>query len=225
MLENLGVQTLLATTGTFGTCDLIISDAGAREHSWKPGEVIEPLKTFGMAALSAAHLVRVTLTMNNKQNRSMRSLTMRELEASWLCDQLRNGSSGDPVRTAFLEDRPALPRRKLLFVRLEQDLDSLLSQISTWRLTELWMRSNPGQPMPVISRTGSRKDPKSVREFLEKANVDLREAIRIHEALGPQRIQQLQDIPTHFTALAPRDVEGLAEHARWQLHAMRAIYW
>ena len=35
----------------------------------------------------------------------------------------------------------------------------------------------------------------------------------------------LNRISTHFTALPTKEIQGLYEHSRWQVHAMHALYW
>jgi hypothetical protein len=47
----------------------------------------------------------------------------------------------------------------------------------------------------------------------------------MHAAMGgDMRIEELNRIGTHFTALSRKDIEDLTAHARWQVHAMNALF-
>ncbi|HEX8438505.1 patatin-like phospholipase family protein [Archangium sp.] len=223
LLENLGVQTLLKSR-RFGAWNLIISDAGTQESTWTPGDLVDPVKAFLMVLFSAPHLVRISTLMNSKQNRSMRELTLRELEISWMASRMREGSTETPLdegMRAFLADRHMRPRRKLLFLRVNQDLETLLTLLPRWRWCELWQAAHPGQRVPPTP-----KEPEALQERLASLGVDLGKAVELYKTLGGRdRARQLNTIGTHFQKLSPEEVDGLAQHARWQVHATRALFW
>lgn len=115
----------------------------------------------------------------------------------------------------YLSGQPAVPRRRILFIRLGQTLRELLASIPRWRLCELAARANQTllDPLPPI------------QELLRGLGIELGRALEIHAAMGGDfRIDQLNRVRTNFTALSKQDIEGLNAHACWQVHAMRALY-
>ncbi len=213
VLENLGAQTLLKSR-RFSAWNLIISDAGRKEQPWNPGGLGNLLRGAAMGILSFPIIQRVTVMMNSKENRHMRLSTFGELERSWLVEELRGSHS--PGLKDLLAGHSALPRRRMLFIRLSQTLRELLASIPRWRLRELATRT--GQPLP------SPLPP--VEELLQALGVNLDLALEIHAAMGgDMRIDELNRIGTHFTAISRKDVEDLRAHARWQTHAMNALFY
>jgi predicted acylesterase/phospholipase RssA len=222
VLENLGVQTLLASE-RFRTWDLVVSDAGAREAPWRPGP-LKPFKAAAIALLTGGALDQVMMLMNAKQNRWMRQHTQSALEESWFTAGLRATAAGAPLAPgleAALGELPALPRRKLLFVRVNQSLESLVTGIPTWRLVELWDRARGGgPPAPLPSSFEER-----VR-FVSALGVDLKPAREVYDRLGgAEGSARLNAVPTNFTALSRAQIEALAMHAEWQVLATHALYW
>ncbi|MGA8529926.1 MAG: hypothetical protein WB622_09445, partial [Acidobacteriaceae bacterium] len=66
----------------------------------------------------------------------------------------------------------------------------------------------------------------SIETLLSELGVDLGRVLEIHSALGGDaRIEELNHISTHFTALSGRDIEDLKSHALWQVHAMRTLFY
>lgn len=102
ILENLGVQTLLRST-RFAAHHIVVSDAGLRDTTWRPG-LLGRIKSAAIFGLSAQILDRLLVVMNDKQNRSMRQMVLREL-----------------VPGVAAPD----PSRAVLFVRIAQDWTSI----------------------------------------------------------------------------------------------------
>lgn len=213
VLENLGVQTLLKSR-RFAAWNLIISDAGRKEQPWKPGGIGNLLSGGAMGIISFPILQRVTVMMNSKENRHMRLSAFGDLERSWLIDELRGNTS--PGLDDYLHTLPLAPRRRMLFIRLNQTMEELLSSIPRWRLRELAARSGQSLPNPFPS----------TQELLHGLGVNLDQAREIYDALGGDvRVGELNRIGTHFTALLRKDIEDLMAHARWQVHAMYALFY
>jgi predicted acylesterase/phospholipase RssA len=214
VLENLGVQTLLKSK-RFGAWNVVISDAGRKEGAWKPGGLVNALRGAAMGALSLSTIERVSAIMNSKENRHMRLSAFAEIERSWLVDALRTDTSTAALRE-YVSTQPHQPRRQMMFVRLSQTLTDLVSAIPRWRFCELGARASQK----------SNDSTQSAMDRLAACKVDLERALDIHREMGGDaRIAELNQIGTHFSALRRRDIEGLREHARWQVHAMRALYW
>ena len=213
VLENLGVQTLLKSR-RFAAWNLIISDAGRKEQAWKPGGAGNFLRGAIMGITCFPIIERVTVMMNSKENRHMRLSAFGELERSWLVDSLRGNSSSGLAD--FLHGQPVAPRRCMLFIRLSQTLKELLATIPRWRLRELAARS--GQSLPDSLPP--------TQELLRQLKLDLGPAQEIHTAMGgDRRIEELNRVNTHFTALPRNDIEDLSAHARWQVHALHALFY
>jgi predicted acylesterase/phospholipase RssA len=194
VLENLGVQTLLRSQ-TFGAKHVIVSDAGTAETPWKPGGILQRLKNAAIFGLTPDTLSRLLEVMNNKQNRSMRQLVIQELNPA-----------------------PASSARSVLMISVAQDWDDLLMGIPAWRLTALAQRARV--------RGGPGDDaPEGRRAFLERCGVNLLRARSIYEDMGGKAAREaLNRVGTNFTPLSGRVLDQLACHARWQLHAVSAIF-
>jgi predicted acylesterase/phospholipase RssA len=215
VLENLGIQTLLASK-RFGTWDMVVSDAGTADKPWAPGSPINPLRSLGVWVLSGRALDRIMLIMNSKQNRWARQQVFAKMQSSWFADALRAGDGGGPGLPVLTSGWPALPRRNVLFVRVNQDWSRFMRSIEPYRLEELGAGHTP-LPNP--------KNEVAVERFLSEAGVNLSKAKDYYQALGgDDRARALNDIPTNFTALSADDVVQLAAHAAWQVHATHAIY-
>jgi hypothetical protein len=103
----------------------------------------------------------------------------------------------------------------MLFIRLSQTLRELLAGIPRWRLHELVARGGQTLPSPLPP----------VSDLLQTVGINLDHAMEIHASMGgDMRIEELNCIGTHFTALSRRDIEDLRAHARWQVHAMNALF-
>jgi len=214
VLENLGVQTLLKSR-RFGAWNLIVSDAGRKETPWKPGGLVNCFRGAVMGLVSLPTIERVTVMMNNKENRQMRFSAYGEIERTWLIDALNTGIS-QPGLDDYLSGQPRTARRRVLFIRLNQTLSELMATIPRWRLHELATRANEALPDPLPPTT----------DLLRSYGVEFRPAREIHGAMGGDaRVAELNRISTNFAALSNRDIEDLHAHARWQVHAMRALYW
>jgi predicted acylesterase/phospholipase RssA len=214
VLENLGIQTLLKSR-RFAAWNVIISDAGTREGTWRPGGVGSYFRSAIIGAISLPTLERVMVMMNSKENRHMRLSAFGEIERSWLIEIAR-GRVASRGQHDFLASHSQAPRRRVLFVRLSQTLEEFLNTIPRWRLHEL--ADTAGQSLPE-------KLP-PIRELLSELGVDLLAAIEIHSQFGgDNRIAELNRIGTHFSAMNAGDIHSLAEHARWQAHAAAALYW
>ncbi len=231
VLENLGVQSLLQ--GRFESWDLVVSDAGTKEKPWKANALLGPLKSAGIAVLSGGALDKVLLMMNDKQNRWMRQYTMQKVLESWSRNTLGGYlGSGEPPKLQagmrrWLGGAPPDPRRRLLFVRVNQTyqamLESLAGRENAWRLAELYDRAHPGQPLPDPLPQSA----PDIECFLrEKCGVDLSRATALYAQLGGEaKAEAMNDVSTHFSALSEATLRDLSLHAQWQVHAAHALYW
>lgn len=212
VLENLGVQTLLKSK-RFAAWNLIISDAGRTEQAWEPGGLGNHIRGAIMGVISFPIIQRVTVMMNSKENRHMRRSAFGDLERSWLIDALRGNAS--PGMGDYLEGQPVAPRRRMLFIRLDQTLRELFGSIPRWRIHELAARNGQALPEPLPP----------IAELLPVLGANLTRALEIHDKIGgDKRIQELNKIGTHFSALPKRDIEDLKAHACWQVHAMYTLF-
>jgi NTE family protein len=214
VLENLGIQTLLKS-GRFGTWDMVVSDAGTASTLWKYGALLNPVRSFGLWALSGSTLDQMMMIMNDKQNRWAREQVFGEMERTWLADALRTGtaSSGMPL---FLRTGPSLSRRSALFVRVNQTWRRLLEAIPPYRLQEL---SGSAQAAALPT------DAVSIEQFLRTAGVNLKAAQDCYASLGGDAgAAAMNSVTTNFTALSEDVLKKLALHAAWQVHLTHAIY-
>lgn len=213
VLENLGVQTLFKSQ-RFPTWNIIISDAGQKEEPWKAG-VLDRARGTLIGAISSPIIERVIVMMNSKENRHMREQAYQELLQSWLADSVRTNSRTQGI-DEYLSKRKPFPRRRMMFVRLPQTFAQMLKDIPRWRLSELAARA--GQPESVVHPP--------TEASLAALGVDLSAAKAIHTGMGGDAaVPALNEVITQFTGLSDAHIKGLADHARWQVHAMRAIYW
>jgi NTE family protein len=213
VLENLGIQTLLKSK-RFGTWDMIVSDAGTASTVWQPGSLMNPIRSFGVWALSGRTLDQLMMIMNDKQNRWAREQVFGEMEQTWLADAVRTGKSsvGMPV---FLGSGPALPRRSVLFVRVNQTWKRMLEGIPSYRLREL--AGTSAAPIPT--------DSVGIEALLRAAGVNLAPAQQRYAALGgDDGADAMNSVSTNFTALSKNVLDKLALHAAWQTHLTYAVY-
>ncbi|MEQ1569356.1 MAG: patatin-like phospholipase family protein [Myxococcota bacterium] len=191
ILENLGAQTLLRSRH-FGARHIVVSDAEVRDQPWLPTPLgrIRSAAAFG---LSAEILDRLLVVMSMKQNRSMRQLIIRDFV--------------ERARTSTTD-------RVLLFARISQDWDRLLTSLPEWRLAQL------GAAGDTEGRTAAR-----VFRQLESAGIDLSAAQAAYDEMGGKdAAQQANAVATNFTALSEGDLDLLEGHARWQILALSAIF-
>ncbi|MGC8762041.1 MAG: patatin-like phospholipase family protein [Acidobacteriota bacterium] len=226
VLENLGVQTLLDDGGDFAAWDLVVSDAGPREREWAPGGLVPRLRGLVMGAVSAPVLERISVLMNNKEDRHMRHRLFEERERSWLVEALRDPRvAARPDLRALLEPEPSKPARRVIMVRVSQDWDHFLLRIPKWRLL--------GLAASFEARTGGRapalpalEDLPAKEAFLKAVGADLEPARRIWEEMGGAAgVLRANAVPTSFSALSREEVEVLYGHARWQVLSNKAVYW
>lgn len=213
VLENLGVQTLFKSR-RFPTWNMIISDAGQQEEPWKAG-ILDRARGTLIGAISSPIIERVIVMMNSKENRHMRLQTYQELLQSWLADSVRTNTR-TPCMDEYLAEGKPFPRRRMIFVRLPQTFAQMLKDIPRWRLCELATRA--GRTGPVVHP--------ATEASLAALGVDLSAAKAIHSGMGGDAaVSELNGVVTQFTGLSEAHIKGLADHARWQVYAMRAIYW
>ena len=226
VLENLGIQNLLNAESEFCTWDIISSDASARDAAWAPGGAKARLRGLLMGALSAPVLERVSVLMNDKEDRHTRHHAVEEERRSRLVEALRSPATaaGAEMR-ALLGHQPERPRRKLLMVRLSQDWGHFISRIPEWRLKglaesfQVRTRTLP-PPMPHAD------DLKGKEDFLDAVGLNLSVPKAIYRSLGgDSRVAELNRIGTNLTPILEPDLDSLFDHARWQVHALYQIYW
>lgn len=226
VLENLGVQTLLNTASEFATWDLAVSDAGTREKAWTPGGLAAALRGFFMGAVSAPILERVTILMDDKEDRHMRHDLFRDQQMGWLAQALRYPSvAARHDLKAFLATQPKGPARRVLMMRVNQGWSHFVKAIPRWRLHGLAadFEARTAQPAPSLPPSG---DVAAKETFLQAVGADLDPAKAIFAAMGgAERVDRLNAVETGFSALSLEDIDGLAEHARWQVHANKAVFW
>ncbi len=226
VLENLGVQTLLEDGGDFAAWDLVVSDAGTREREWTPGGLAPRLRGLVMGAVSAPVLERVSVLMNNKEDRHMRHRLFEERERSWLVEALRDPEeAARPDLRAFLEAEAPGAARRVIMVRVNQDWDHFVRRIPRWRLVGLAadFEAKTGLRAPALP---SPEDLSAREAFLKAVGADLGPARRRWEAMGgAEAAHRANAVPTTFGALSAEEVEVLSAHARWQVWANKTVYW
>ena len=98
-------------------------------------------------------------------------------------------------------------------MRLARKLLDLVTGVESWRLAEL------------EAAAGVQKPEGTPAERLRAAKVDLAPAEQMYRAMGGDaRVDELNRVPTAFSSLSKRDLIDLGTHARWQVHALTAIY-
>jgi len=116
-----------------------------------------------------------------------------------------------------------LRRRKLLMVRVDQSWEDLFACIAPWRLVEF------GAKLADAEKWSKERDARAIEAFLEGAGVKLQEAKAIYDDPqgfgGRKGVERANAVTTNFTALCSDDLAALFAHARWQVHALKAVYW
>ena len=226
VLENLGVQNLLNLESEFCTWDIISSDASTRDAVWAPGGAKARLRGLLMGAHSAPVLERISVLMNDKEDRHMRHHAVDEERRSRLVEALRRPdvAAGAEMRD-LLSLQPQNPARRLLMVRLSQNWGHFLSRIPEWRLkgfAEAYKARTRTLPPPVPKGD----DLPGKEAFLTAMGLDLAKAWEIYRSMGGDgRIGELNRIGTSFAPLPQADLDALSDHARWQVHALHELYW
>lgn len=193
VLENLGVQLLLRSR-RFGTKHVIVSDAGTAQSPWRP-TLWGRVASFGAFALTHDTLSRLLTVMNDKQNKSMRQLVLRQVGA--------------------LEGPDA--SRDLWFVRIDQTLEKFLRGIPHHHLRAI---AGPGVALPPRSASINQ-----VAELLAAHGVDLSRAEDLYRRMGGDAAAfRANGVATNFTGLTPGEIVTLEQHAAWQVYACRAVY-
>lgn len=235
VVDNLGVQSLLSVKSGFSVWDLIVSDAGTKEELWEPKNVVKKtvdsaFKTFlavfgaGVGWISLDDLLRVTSLMFSKEVRQMRRHIFEEQELSWLKTAIENGQNTDSLKEWMEQSRGSNSnerRRKLLFVRINQNWDKLLSNIPRWRLVEL--NEKKGMPKENLP---NKREAKEVEDFLAKIGIDLSKEKKLYQEIEKNDGSvKANKIDTSFSALSEEEIEILYGHALWQTHLLFKIYW
>lgn len=193
VLENLGVQVLLRSR-RFGAQHLIVSDAGVAERAWRPS-LWGRIWNLGAFALTHDTLARLLTVMNDKQNKSMRQLTLRDVGAL---------------------DAPDASRR-LWFVRVHQRRSAFLESIPQSRLRAI-ARDGAAVPEPGSAAA-------EVARFLAEQGVDLSRADALYTDMGgDEGATRANAVATGFTGLDASELRTLELHAAWQVHACCAVY-
>ena len=221
VLENLGVQTLLKSR-RHAAWNLIVSDAGVHQRSWRDRGMYGTLRGFLVWVLSGRVLDRIMLLMNDKQNRWARQAVYNQILLSRLADQEYHRESGAHTRvTSYIDHHLNREPRLLLFVRVAQDWNRFFRSIPRWRLVELGERV--GATESVIPTT---HDAKVIIDYLEDVGCNLTAAKEHYAQLGGDSVaHRMNNVPTGFDALSADTGQCLALHAAWQIHAAHAIYY
>ncbi len=219
VLENLGIQTLLKSN-RFRTWNLVVSDAGTKSKLWRCESWLNTPKSLGVWLLSGRILDQLMLVMNDKENRWARQQVIEEVNSSWLAESVRSGGASAPLAQELCA-QPALPRRRVLFVRVNQNWNSFLGSIPRYRLLELAVAH--GMREQEVPKVGNSP---AVQNFLVAAGLDLRQALDEYAKLGgDEGASRMNKVATNFTALPRQTVEQLEAHAAWQIHLAREVYW
>jgi predicted acylesterase/phospholipase RssA len=127
-----------------------------------------------------------------------------------------NDKQSKTMRQYLLHDLGAVapPRfgRTLWFVRIDQTWEHFFTGISEPRRKELAR----GAAYPAIDAPAD-----EVTAFLEQRGVDL---ARAKAYFLPDDSARCNAIVTNFTGLKATELDALERHARWQIHACRAVY-
>jgi hypothetical protein len=173
---------------------------------------LNPLRSLGVWLFSGRVLDRLMLVMNDKQNRWAREQVIGEIEASWMADALRTGQV-DPGLAEALSALPALPRRKVLFVRVAQDWNSFLRSIPRHRLVEL--ASTGGRTPVELASTGG-------RTLAELASVVGRTSGSADPASKPDNPPGTNSVPGPGSA--PDEIESFLSAVGVDLSRARDLY-
>lgn len=220
VLENLGTQSLFKSR-RFQAWDMVVSDAGTRGKLWRSESWLNPLRSFGVWLFSGRILDQLMLVMNDKENRWAREQVVDEIYDSWMAEALRSGPPS-PSLEEVLAAGPALPRRRVLFVRVAQGWENFLGAIPRYRLVELGATAG----LPTSALPPPDAAPRLLEDFLKRAGVDLTHAVDAYARLGGDAgARAVNEVATNFTALSARTVDRLEAHAAWQIHASHAVYW
>jgi predicted acylesterase/phospholipase RssA len=226
VLENLGLQTLLNPMSEFSTWNMVCSDAGATDVVWTPGGFGNRMRGLFMGAVSAPVLERVGVLMNDKEDRHMRHHAFDEVERSRLLGALhRQEAAESEEMRAYLNENPDMPERRLLMVRLSQDWSHFLSRVPHWRLRGI--RDEYQRRTRTLAPALPEGDALPAREeFLSQVGVDLSKARAIYQKMGgDSKVAEINRVPTSFGPLGVPEMDALHDHARWQVHALKAVYW
>jgi predicted acylesterase/phospholipase RssA len=235
VLDNLGVQSLLSEMSGFSTWDIVLSDAGTKEELWEPkniagkaarslGGIISSAFCVGTGLLSIDEIKRVINVMLNKEVREMRSNLFEEQARSWLETAINEGNVTEALKGYVKWEcgkHDARTRRKILFVRVNQNWDDMITHIPVWRLNELKERTGLN-----TSRLPGQGNVDEFELFLHGCDVDLSEAKDIYKIMGGiDGVKKANGVSTSFSALSRDEIDALYYHALWQVHALNQIYW
>ena len=212
IVENLGVQTLLKSN-RYGANDIILSDAGTKENAWYRYPIFSATVSFATFCLSPNILTRLLTLMNNKQNRSMRRISVLETEISRLVDMFRKVTlkNVQNIKSQIGYNSTA-GRKRIILVQINQKWSELIEKIPLWRFKKLSI--NPDSQCEGIEK-----------QLLLKG-IDLSREKKIYDDMGgDETVEILNSIKTGFTYLTRSEVNNLIQHASWQMHALHKIFW
>lgn len=196
VLENLGAQTLLKSD-RFSTQHMVISDAGTKDHPWRPLSPGAWVRSFIIWAYSGSILERFVVAMNDKQSRWVREVLFA-------------------TATAHLSKTGA-KHRNVLMVRLGANWEEVVGNVPEFRLSQLLTE---GASMSVAAdelverlRVG------------HPGRAELLAEARDEHGKVQVTFDELNAIGTAFFALSDQNLDALEQHAYWQTLAMFAIYW
>lgn len=237
VLDNLGVEAFLSNWSAARSRDVVVSDAGPPREAWRAGGFFSKLlervgglfvgaANLGLGAISAYDLYRVALMMQEKGERQMRHHLMHSLSEEILADAILSPPPGVEAQITAQETARGGPvpfrRRRLLFVRLDQNWDRLIQSIPPARLQALAVRAkmDPGQIPPSGSKAPA------IEAFLTQAGVDLTPAKAIRDQIQPPHTPEtLGAIATRFKPIPDGQITALGLHARWQVKLLKELYW
>jgi predicted acylesterase/phospholipase RssA len=242
VLENLGLQTLLLSGEPFKSWDIISSDAGAPLKAWKPGKIMEKIMGVGMGIVSAPIIKRVTILMNDKENRHMRSRLFEELEKTWLVSGINNPNVAKaPGMQEYIKNQPPKNRRQVLFLYIDQNWRDFFYNMPQWRMVELMefyknRTGNQAIPLPPQPKWYSPDEEKEkytheivkiLKKILDTPKADrLVEAEKVYTDMGKEEaVEKIKRISTGFSGLSEEKLKQLYDHAYWQVMASYATYW
>ena len=131
---------------------------------------------------------------------------------------MMNNKQSKTMRQYLLRSTGAVPeshaQRRLWFVRIDQDWERFFRGVPETMLIGL----AGGDTYPDANATGQQ-----VAEFLESKGIDLGKARSVYEQ-DRDCGKRANAVETSFAGLTTSDIEALEQHARWQVHACRAVY-